>query len=205
MNIIVFGATGQTGLILVNRLLEDHHDVKAYVRNPDKIMIEHSQLTVIKGSVLDADQVSEAMKDQQVVVSCLGGDGNKKSTILTDMTKTIVDAMKKNNIDRIAYIATAGIHDEMPGLLTKIIINLLFKNVINDHKGATKYLMNHQLNYTIARPLSLVEGPLTKTYRKTLEGIPKSGKNISREDLADFLITAIENNEYCKTSVGLAY
>jgi len=39
----------------------------------------------------------------------------------------------------------------------------------------------------------------------TLEGIPKAGRNISREDLADLLVNAIENNENINESVGLAY
>ena len=179
MKIIIFGATGQTGVLLVDMALKSGHEVTAYVRNPDKIKTTHENLKVVVGSTLNADEVSEAIKGHEAVVSCLGGEDNKKSTILTDMTKTIVDGMKLNKVDRIAYIATAGIHNEMPGLLTKIIISLLFKNVINDHIGATDYIMNNGLKYTIARPLSLVEGKLTKIYRETSEGIPKSGKNIS--------------------------
>ncbi len=205
MKIIIFGATGQTGVLLVDMALKSGHEVTAYVRNPDKIKTTHENLKVVVGSTLNADEVSEAIKGHEAVISCLGGEANKKSTILTDMTKVIVDGMKSNKVDRIAYIATAGIHNEMPGLLTKIIISLLFKNVINDHIGATDYIMNNGLKYTIARPLSLVEGKLTKIYRETLEGIPKAGRNISREDLAYFLLDSVENGNNIGDSIGLSY
>jgi len=147
----------------------------------------------VKGSVLDFDEISRAMKGQEIVVSCLGDD-NKKTTILTDMAKAIVGAMRKNNLERIAYVATV-VHNEIPGIMTKLIINLSFKNAINDHKGAKEYIINNQLKYTFERSLSLLEGDLTKKYRMTLEGISKAGRNISREYLADFWVNAVENNE----------
>jgi len=205
MKITVFGATGQTGVLFTKMALENGHQVTAFVRNPEKVKISNENLTVIVGSVLNNNDVSNALNGADAVVSCLGGDANKKSTILTDMTKVIVDEMKKNDIKRISYIATAGIHKEIPGIFVNLIINLLFKNVINDHKGAVDYIINNDLNYTIARPLALVEGSLTKEYRKTLQGVPKGGKNISREDLANFLLDSIENNNYDSESVGLAY
>ena len=205
MKITVFGATGQTGVLFTKMALENGHQVTAFVRNPEKVKISNENLTVIVGSVLNNNDVSNALNGADAVVCCLGGDANKKSTILTDMTKVIVDEMKKNDIKRISYIATAGIHKEIPGIFVNLIINLLFKNVINDHKGAVDYIINNDLIYTIARPLALVEGILTKEYRKTLQGVPKGGKNISREDLANFLLDSIENNNYDSKSVGLAY
>ena len=205
MKITIFGATGQTGLILTKMALENGHEVTAFVRSPQKITFTNEKLTIIKGSIYDKEEVSAAMKGSDAVVSCLGGEANKKTTTLTDMTKVIVDAMKENDISRISYIATAGIHKEIPGLFINLIINLLFKNVINDHKGAVDYIIDNKLSFTIARPLSLVEGSLTNTYRKTMQGVPKRGKNLSREDLASFLLESIEESKYINESVGLAY
>jgi len=205
MKIIIFGATGQTGLHLVKLALENGHEVTAFVRNNSKINIKNDRLNIVEGSILEKSQVVDAIKNQDAVISCLGGDANNKSTILTDMIKVVVDAMKENNISRIAYIATAGIDNEMPGLLTKMIISLLFKNVINDHKGAAEYIRSNDLDYTLARPLSLTDGDATGSYRATTAGIPKGGKNISRRDLAHFLLDSIENKKHIAQSIGLAY
>lgn len=205
MKIIIFGATGQTGLKLVDMTLNNGHEITAFVRNKDKIKIKNDRLNIIVGSVLDNKQVNDAIKGQDAVISCLGGDDNKKSTILTNMIKTIVDAMKKNNVQRIAYIATAGIENEIPGIFAKLIVSLLFKNVINDHKGAANYIRTSGLDYTIARPLSLVDSEDSQLYRTAENGVPKGGRNISRKDLAHFLLDSIENKKYVNESIGLSY
>ena len=192
-------------MILTKLALENGHEVIAFVRSPDKINFKNEHLNIIKGSILNESEVTSAIRGADAVISCLGGDENKKSTILTDMTKVIVNSMKAANVSRIAYIATAGIHNEMPGLLTKMIISLLYKNVINDHKGAVNSIISNDLEYTIARPLSLTDGELTKVYRETPSGIPKGGRNISRSDVADFLLYAVENDKNIKESIGLAY
>jgi putative NADH-flavin reductase len=191
MKIIIFGATDRTGSHLVEMALNNGHDVVAYVRNADKIKVVNNRLKIIVGSVLDESLVLGAIKGQDAVISCLGGDDNIKSTILTDMIKVIVDSMKKNGLQRIAYIATAGIDNEIPGIFAKLIVSLLYKNAISDHKGAADILRSNDLNYTIARPLSLVDTSGAKPYRTAIKGVPKGGRNISREDLARFLLDSI--------------
>jgi putative NADH-flavin reductase len=203
MKILLLGATGQTGSIVLEQALEHGHDVTAFVRNPGKISVQHKNLTIVKGEVLSLTSLTNAMKGQDAVMSCLGGDDNNKSTILTDMTDIIVKAMTLNDIKRITSIATAGVHNEF-SLFTNIIVKLIYKNVINDHKGAVHHIMNADLNYTIARPLSLTDGERSK-FRTVVPGVPKGGKELSRKDLADFLIDVIEHDKFIKQSVGLAY
>jgi len=90
------------------------------------------------------------------------------------MMLVIVDAMLEYDFKRIACIATAGIHGEIPRIFTKLIISLIYKHVIRDNKGAAEYIMNHDLDYTIARPLSLINGEMKMDYRTSLDGIPKA-------------------------------
>lgn len=205
MRMIVFGATGQTGQRFIEMALRNGHHMTAFVRNPDKMRTRHEHLNIITGSIFNQHDVDAAMQGQEAVISCLGGDANKKTTIITDMMIQIVDSMKRNQVKRIATIATAGIHEEIPGFITQLIIHLLFKHVIHDHRGAAEYIMSSDMDYTIARPLSLTDGELTTTYRTALSGIPKAGRQISRNDVAHFLLTSVENHRHIKASVGLAY
>jgi len=204
MKIFLVGATGKTGSIFLNRALDNGHIVTVYVRSPEKIKESHDNLKIIEGSMLSIESLTNAMQGHNVVISCLGGEANKKSSIISDMTMNIVKAMKTNGIKRIASIATAGVHDEF-SFFTSLIVKVFYKHVINDHKGAVECILSNNLDYTIARPLSLIDGSLTKEYRCTDKGVPKGGKNISREDLAYFLLDAIENDKYMKETVGLAY
>lgn len=204
MKIFLLGATGQTGLMLLKDALERGHCVTAYVRHPEKISLVSENLNIIKGDLLSVENMAAAMSNHEVVISCLGGNDNDKTTIITDMTKIIVESMKMNHITRIISISSAGIHNEF-SLITNLIVKMFYKHVLNDHKFAAQIIMSSDLDYTLARPLSLVEGKKTKQYRKTSIGVPKGGKNISRQDLAHFLLDVIENDEYKNKTVGLAY
>ena len=204
MKVIVFGATGRTGQQFVKGALIEGFEVTAYIRNPQKMGISHENLTVVVGSLLDFNAVTEAMKGHDAVVSCLGGDGNKKSTTLTDIAGIIKKAMQKNDINRVIYLSTAGIHDEFP-TITRFIVNLFLGNAIKDHKGAAGQFMADGLEYTLVRPMSLTDGPFTGQYREAITGIPKAGRNISRADVADYMIRALKDDTSFKQSVGLAY
>ena len=119
------------------------------------------------------------------------------------MTKNIVQGMKEQQVSRIAYMASAGIDKEIPGVIGKITMKLL-GNVLEDHHNAVAVLKDNDLQWTIARPLGLNDKPFTGTYRKDAIGVPKGGRTISRADVADFLYQAIVNEEFIHQSVALS-
>lgn len=203
MRIFLLGATGKTGTVFLNMALAKGHHITAYVRSPEKLTIAEN-LTIIQGNLESIPQMSAAMRDHDVVVSCLGGNDNDQSNVIQKLTEVIVASMKESNVSRIAAISSAGIHNEF-SWVTNFILNLFYKHVINDHRLAAQFIMTSGLDYTLARPLSLTDGGLTKSYRKMTIGVPKGGKNISRQDLAHFLLETIESGDYHNETVGLAY
>lgn len=203
MRIFLLGATGKTGTVFLNMALAKGHHITAYVRSPEKLTIAEN-LTIIQGNLVSIPQMSAAMRDHDVVVSCLGGNDNDQSNVIQKLTEVIVASMKESNVSRIAAISSAGIHNEF-SWVTNFILTLFYKHVINDHRLAAQVIMTSGLDYTLARPLSLTDGGLTKSYRKMTIGVPKGGKNISRQDLAHFLLETIESGDYHNETVGLAY
>jgi len=203
MRIFLLGATGKTGAIFLKMALENGHNVTAYVRSPEKLMVAEN-LSIVQGDLLSITQMSAAMYNHDVVVSCIGGNDNDKSNVIQELTQVIVASMKKSNMDRIVAISSAGIHNEF-SWATNLILNLFYKHVINDHRMAAQVIITSRINYTLARPLSLTDGNLAKIYRKMTIGVPKGGKDISRQDLAHFLLETIESGAYQNETVGLAY
>lgn len=205
MKIFILGATGQTGTILTKRLIESDYSVKAFVRNNKKIVLKNKNLIIEEGEIGNLEQLTQSMKGYDVVVSCLGGNANKRDTVLTNLMTNVVDAMTANNITRIVSISSAGIEDEMPGLIAKIFVTLFYKHAINDHKGAANYIKDHIQNYTLIRPLSLVDTVLTKVYRVSETSVPKGASKISREDLSHFMFDVITKSQYVGKSICPAY
>ncbi|ARI75506.1 NAD(P)-dependent oxidoreductase [Halobacillus mangrovi] len=203
MKIIVFGATGGTGKEFVKQALGAGHYVTAFVRTPSKLQVDHERLTIIQGDALNKIDVDRAVEGHETVVSCLGAEGLKPSTVLEEMAQNIVLAMQKHGLRRILYVASAGIYKEIPGFLGWMSQRLL-KNVLEDHRRAVNTIMAADLNYTIARPMRLDDGALTKEYRSTEGIVPENGKRINRSDVAHFLLTALEEEKWMRETVGLA-
>ena len=204
MKLIVFGATGGTGKEVVKQALAEGHEVTAFVRSPSKLIDANPLLTIVQGDALNAKEVERALIGHEAVISCLGSDGLKETTVLTDMTKNILTGMNTHHIERIAYVASAGIHKEIPGLQGKIA-QFILRNVLKDHRNAVEEIKKHHVCYTIARPMQLTTQPLSKTYRQDADSIPVKGRKIGRADVAHFLLQSVVQGKHMDESVGLAY
>ncbi|MBA2174718.1 SDR family oxidoreductase [Halobacillus locisalis] len=204
MKMIVFGATGGTGHAFVEQAMANGHEVTAFVRNPSKLAIQHDRLHMIEGDALNEEDVVQAIEGHESVVSCLGSENLKKSDVLEQMTGNIVRGMQKHGLKRIVYVASAGIQKEIPGFLGWMSQRIL-KNVLKDHRNAVNAIVAAELDYTVARPLRLLDGDVTGEYRQTDVGVPENGKQINRSDVAHFLLTSLEENRWVRETVGLAY
>lgn len=204
MKIIVFGATGGVGQCVVKQGLEAGHEITAFVRTPEKLHIRHENLHVVQGNAFNKEEVSAAIAGQDAVVSGLGSSqGMKKSTELEDMTKHIAEGMQENGVSRIVYTASAGVHKELTGIIGKVVM-LLLKNPLIDHRGAIAHLEAYDLNYTIARPMSITDKDFTGVYRESKTGVPDKARAIPRADVAHFILKALADDTYAGASIGSA-
>ncbi|MCM3598346.1 SDR family oxidoreductase [Metabacillus idriensis] len=205
MKLIIFGASGKTGRHMVAQTLAAGHEVTAFVRSPEAFSLEHERLAVVKGNALNKEETEAAINGHDAIASCLGGEGLGKSSVLTEMTVNILSGMKKHSVNRILYVASAGIHQEIPGITGFLTQKLILKNVLRDHADAVKRIRETEFDWTVARPMQLIDGPLTKNYRIAQEGIPEGGRKIARADVAHFLVKAWIQKGFIHTSAGLAY
>ena len=78
MKVAVFGATGRTGQAITRLLVDRGHTVRISYRDDAKLAKlfpeeVRAKLDARKGRIQDAQFVAEFVKDQDVVVSALGG------------------------------------------------------------------------------------------------------------------------------------
>src|SRR6266404_1966782 len=101
LHILIIGATGGTGRQLVRQALELSRQVTAFVRTPARLKVEHPNLRIVKGNVLDYASLESAMREQNVVVCALG---HKRwfypNKILSEGTRNILRAMKTCDVPR---------------------------------------------------------------------------------------------------------
>lgn len=64
LKVVVFDATGNTASAVVERALELGYKVTAFVRTPAKVTIQHPNLTIFQGDVLDPVSVETRFRDK---------------------------------------------------------------------------------------------------------------------------------------------
>ena len=116
MTILIVGASGATGMILVEQLLNRGQNVKAIVRSPEKLpesWKNKERLHIISANILDLSdkEMSEHIKGCESIVSCLGhtmswkGVYGQPRRLVTDTVRRLTNAIKVNQPEKpIKYI-----------------------------------------------------------------------------------------------------
>lgn len=212
MKIAVFGASGKTGIKAVEQALAKGYEVKALVRNPQKITLSDEKLSIIQGDVTDMASVEEAVDGVDGVLVALGASPDMQSDIVMEQgTKNIIDAMKKHGVKRIIVQSSYAMSGEDEGIQFMKQMGMedeqigMIKPLLDDKKKQTEVVINSGLEYVLARPLMLTDGEKTGEYRIGEDIEVKQGDSISRADVADFMLKALTDNTYLGKIVTLSY
>ncbi len=198
MKIAIFGGTGGTGLQLIKQALQVGHHVKALLRTPSKLKIQDDNLEIIKGDVLNKEDVDKTVENTELILSALGVTGLGSTTLYSDSIANIISAAESKNITRIMCVTAAGVG-------VKSNRWKIFKNIYADMERMENALMNSTLNYTIMKPPGLTNSELTKTYRTEFGDFMQNSSQLSRADLAHCMLTHINDENYFKKKVALSY
>lgn len=204
MRLIVFGATGSTGLEIIRRGLAEGHQVAAFVRKPSKIVIEHDSLTLTVGDVLDPSAVRRAIEGQQIVICSLGTRDLGKNTVRSTGTANIIQAMQEEQVGRLIVISAMGIGDSWSALsmINRFFFATLLGNTRREHELQEKLVKESGLDWTIIRPSGLTGSPGTGDYLVG-EHIRARTSRIPRADVADLVIKVIDNQQFFDKAVTI--
>ena len=195
MKIAVFGASGKTGILIVYQALNQGHTVTAFAREASKVTIQHKNLRIVVGDVMDFGKVRMAVEGQDVVLCALGVDKKKPNTILSEGTGNILKAMEATGVKRFICMSSAGILGNDGGFwFGKIIMPLFLNHVFEDKKRQMNVIRESHVEWVIIRPTGLTDSPKTNTY-KINPGIPTS-QSVPRADVADFMLKLLTNKNY---------
>lgn len=121
MKLVVFGANGRVGSLVVIELLRCGHNVLAFTHGRSTFP-PHPKLEIFSGDIYDANSVDRAVRSTDAVVSALGSWGTPKKDILTVGMQHIIPAMQKHGVTRL--ISLTGTDSNAPGDTRSIIHSL---------------------------------------------------------------------------------
>jgi putative NADH-flavin reductase len=204
MKVIIFGATGFSGQAILAEAIKQGHEVTVLVRDSSKVKINHNNLRIVEGNVLDSQKVAFVIQNQEAVIQCLGvggkGDG-KPTTFISDATKIIVDEMQKLNIKRLIAMSNVGAGNSVafqPWFFTKIILPYFMnwlKVIIEDKNRMESIIMNCNLDWTIVRCPNIVDKTAKGKYNATLDGNGLK-LSITLPDLSKFMVDQLKQTSF---------
>lgn len=197
------GASRGIGLDVVKQALAAGYSVRAFARSADQISVEDPALDKRVGSALEADDVVSALQGVDTVIQALGVSTSpamvlKPTQLFSEATRILLTAMESAGVRRLVCLTGYGAGDSLAsmGLVRGLAFQTVLGRVYQDKTLQERLIRRSALDWVIARPVILTNGPKTGRYRV----LPKRDQwklgTISRADVADFLVKQIDDDTY---------
>ena len=205
--VLLLGATGPTGREVVAQGLERGLELTALVRSPERLRITHERLRIVTGDVTAGPEaLTAAMPGQDAVISALGaGKSLKPGGLIARSAPAIVHAMKGAGVRRLVFTSAYGVGvtwRDVP-LVPRMLMRLFLRDVYADKAAGEEVITGSDLEWTLVYPVTLTNGERTGRRqageRLALRGLP----TISRADLAEFLLSQLDDRAYVRKGVLL--
>lgn len=228
MSILVVGASGATGKLLVEQLISYNYNVKAVVRNPEKLpksWKKNKNIKIIHASLLELtdEEIGKLTYDCHSVISCLGHNltfkgiyGNPRR-LVTEAAERICKSIELRNPKKpIKYILMNTVgnknHDleENISFAQKLVIGvlrLLLPPFVDNEKAAEYFRIkigknNKSIEWVLIRPDTLTDEKDVTEYEihesPTRSAIFDPGKT-SRINVGNFMARLINDNNLWNT------
>ncbi len=206
--VLILGATGRTGIHVVNYAISKGYEVVAFVRKPENYKYSHAKLTVVEGDTENSTDVAKAVSMVDAVISVINNPRASESPwakvlgqpfMVSDSMKNVVKSMKDLGKKRILVMSTFGAGDsfnDLPWLVRLLVKYSNMKVAFDDHTAQENVLKESDLDWTVVRCVQLSNeenlGKLIVSFNNT----PKPAGLISRKHAGLFLVEQLESSKY---------
>ncbi len=208
MKIALFGATGFTGVSVLKLALEAGHEVKALVRNPAKVTMEHERLTLVKGDALSKDDIERLLDGTDVVLHCLGvgGKGNgKPTTLVSDSVRLVTEVMEARAMRRLVCMSNVGAGGSGKWWVNKLVVPAFLRwlqPLIDDKDRMEAQLRQTDLEWVALRLPNIVEGPAKPV--KTCPDGKRISLSITTDSVAQYMLELAQASAIADPTVSVS-
>jgi len=205
MNVLIIGAAGKTGSIVVERAVAAGHVVTAFVRDAATYRAP-ANVRVVAGDATDQASLDTAMAGQDAVIDTIGGKTPyRKTSLERSVAGAVVASMKANGAKRIIVISAFGVGesaDQVSWFVEHVIVPTWLRGSTAD-KAATEAIVRASgIAFVIVRPAMLTDDAATGNV-KVFQGHDIAHK-ITRADVAQFCVDQLTNDEHVGRAVTIA-
>lgn len=209
MKLLIVGASQGTGALAVKSALARGHEVTAFARTPSRLALEDRKLARVRGDFHDRASIEAAMPGHDAVIVTASatslGAFKQNPRYFSQGTALVIDAMKASGVRRLVVLSALGTGESralVPLPMRLLLIGWLLEIPFADHERQESLARASGLDWVIARPGRLTDGPARGRYvkRTNVAPVPSS---ISRADVADFLVEAASTGAWDRECVQL--
>ena len=204
MNVVVYGATGNSGSEIVKELLKRGHKVTGIARNVEKLK-GLPEVVAKTDDLSNADTVASIIKGADVVVSAYQPPADNTDKLI-DVTKLQIEAVKKAGGARLIVVGGAGQLEVAPGvtLIKSGYLPAEYLPIAISHEKAAEVLKEADINWTYIAPAAyFVPGDRTGKYRTGTNNLVSDEKGESKISFADYAIALVDEIEKPKNERAL--
>jgi uncharacterized protein YbjT (DUF2867 family) len=186
--VVVAGATGRTGLLVVKHLKAEGYEVRAMVRRLEKgTSVLGEDVTMVQADVTQPSSLAPALDGADFVISAIGTAGEVSPEVVDYKgSLALIDASKAAGIKKFIMVTSGGVTWRYHP------VNWFSDDVLKWKRKAEIYLRASGLTHVIVRPNGGLsndpEGANTITFRQN----DTWGGKISRDDVAVVCVKALE-------------
>ena len=207
MRILIFGATGPSGILLVRKCLDIYPDAKLvlYVRSPGKLprdITENPAVLIVEGLLDNNEAMTTAMESVEVVLSALGPTGPiyPSDTPLARGYANIISIMRQQSVQRLICLGTPSIRDPSDHFSLKFElliqgVNVLAHNAYKDIVAIGNTIRSSDIDWTIARVPILTNNPSMEVVAGYV-GDGEGRAYLSRAGFASFVVGEVGKREW---------
>ena len=206
MRLLLLGATGRTGRLVLDQALARGHELNVLVRDRRRIRVTDPKLRVMQGHPADRVCLGKIMGGCDAVISTLNISRQNDfpwaalrtpKDFLSDVMTSILQLAPAHHIRRIVFTSAWGVGDsekELPGWFRWLVKKSNLRYPYADLYRTEQLLRDTQFEWTAVRPTVLTNSRKI-TAAKLSNGEPDS-LFISRASVAAFLLDAVEQGLY---------
>src|SRR5260370_6059023 len=191
MHILILGATGRTGRILLKEALKRGHKVSGLVSHKGNLKITNNIMKVYEGTPLNKYTLADAMKGCDAILSTLNISRTSdfpwaklrtSKNFLSLSIKNILEVAKTQHLNRIIITTAWGVAEtkkDIPFWFRWLIKYSNIRYPYEDHEWQEAILKQSGINWTVIRPTGLTDSEKDKQVQVTLNNVPKPSLRIS--------------------------
>jgi uncharacterized protein YbjT (DUF2867 family) len=204
MKVLILGATGKTGRLVLERAVDAGHEVTVLVRNRAGLPVIDG-VEELQGDATSAADITRAVAGQQGILNVLGSRKPRKPVEAVS-TALLVPAAIEAGATRLIVCSAYGVgetYGQAPWP-ARIIFRTLLGRVYAAKEAADATVKGSSLDWTLVYPTRLTGDSPRGEFQQVERLIPKGLPTISRADVAQFMVEQLVDPTWSRRTVILA-